>query len=93
MIFRVLFGIGALVLAVLAYFYVQGLADGSVSGFNIRLWAATLAVPALVLGAALWLHGRGRRRAATLLLLLLAVPAVLLGAVVGFLAVAEVHWN
>lgn len=93
MIFRILVGIGALVLAVLGFFFVQGLADGSVSGFDNRLWAATLAAPALVLGAALVLARRGRRRAASILLLILAVPAVLLAAVMGFLAIAEVHWD
>lgn len=93
MTFRILFGIGGIALAMLGYFFVQGLADGSVSGANIRLWAATLAVPALVLGLAFWLQRRGRRRAASVVLLVLAVPAALLGAVVGFLAVAEVHWN
>ncbi len=93
MTFRILFGIGVLVLAGLVFFFLQGLGDGSVSGFNIKLWAATLVAPAAVLGLAFWLERRGRRRAASLVLLILAAPAALVGIVMGLLAVAEVHWN
>ena len=40
--FRILFGIDALAAAVVAFFFVWGLSDGSVSAFNILLWLALL---------------------------------------------------
>lgn len=91
--FRILFAIDAIAAAIALYFFVWGLQDGSVSSFNILHWAALLAVPAATLGGAVALRSRGQVRAANLVLLMLAVPALLLGLLVLLLAVASVHWN
>ncbi|MEQ9606257.1 MAG: hypothetical protein RLN99_01165 [Kiloniellaceae bacterium] len=40
MTFRLLLGLDSLAALVVAYFFLAGLADGSVSDFNIELWAA-----------------------------------------------------
>ena len=54
--FRILFGIDALAAAVVAFFFVWGLSDGSVSAFNILLWLALLGGVGVVLGGGLWLE-------------------------------------
>ena len=51
--FRILFGIDALAAAVVAFFLVWGLSDGSVSAFNILLWLALLCGVGVVLGVGL----------------------------------------
>jgi hypothetical protein len=78
-LFWTCFGIDALVLAVLLFFFFMGLADGSVSSFNAALWITMLVVPSLVLWGGLQLRKSGRRRMATGLLAILAVPGLLLG--------------
>jgi ABC-type spermidine/putrescine transport system permease subunit II len=92
-LFRILFGLGALALAGLAWFFVAGLRDGSVSGGNIGLWAGLLGAPALVLAGAAALKAGGRPRLASLALLPVVLPAVVLGLVMLVLALGAVHWR
>ena len=47
---RTLLGIGLLVAIVVVYFFVVGLADGSVSSFNMSLWLGLLAAVAAAAG-------------------------------------------
>jgi hypothetical protein len=51
MLFRLLWAIDALVAAILAYFFFVGIADGSVSSFNIGLW---LLIAVAMLTGARW---------------------------------------
>ncbi len=91
--FWVLWTIGALTAALTLFFFVAGLADGSVSSFNFGIWAVLLAVVLGVVGGSLWLNAAGRRRLGMTLLLVLAIPAVT--AVVFLLAVilSGARWN
>ncbi len=73
---RILLGIDALVALVFAWFFLEGLGDGTVSSFNGLLWFGTLATLAVVLGGGIALGRRGRIAAANALLLVLALPAV-----------------
>ena len=79
MLFRILWGIDAIIAGIAVYFFVAGLADGSVSSFNITLWTLLL----LALGAVLWgsraLRAAGRRGAAVATLLVPAFPGVIMG--------------
>jgi hypothetical protein len=59
MTFKILFGIDALAGAVILYFFFVGLADGSVSSFNMGLWAAILAALAAILGGGYALNANG----------------------------------
>ena len=74
--YRTLLCIASVPALVAVWFFLEGLGDGTVSGFNIGLWmgllAAVCGVP--VLGYAL--NGQGHPRAAKLVLSLVAVPAV-----------------
>jgi hypothetical protein len=47
--FWILWGWDALIAAVFVYFFLAGLADGSVSSFNMGLWLVTLGVLAVVM--------------------------------------------
>jgi hypothetical protein len=91
--FWLFWGFDALVAAVVCFFFVWGVVDGSVSSFNITLWLGMLALVAAVVGGSLALHGAGRPAAAFGLLLILAIPG--LGMVLFMLAVLilQPRWN
>jgi hypothetical protein len=90
---RVLLAIDAAAAAVILYFFVIGLADGSVSSFNGALWAATLASVAAILGGGALLNAKGQRGLAIVLLLVLAIPAALFGLFVLAMIVAQPNWR
>lgn len=91
--FRILFGIGLLAMAIIVWFFLLGVADGSISAFNILMWLGLLAVPGGILGGGWWLRGRGRPRAANAVLALLAVPAAGMGLFFLLLIVSPGRWN
>lgn len=91
--FWIPWAIDAVIAAVFVYFFVVGLADGSVSSFNIGLWTVTLAVLAGVVGGGLWLRSAGRPGVATTLLLVLAVPGVLFALFMLIVIVSNPRWN
>lgn len=93
LLFRTFFAIDALAAAVIVYFFVIGLADGSVSSFNAGLWAAILTGVAVVLVGGWGLNAAGRRGAATALLAVLAVPALAFGLFMLVLVVTQPNWN
>lgn len=74
--FWVLWGWDALIAAVFLYFFFAGLADGSVSSFNMGLWLVTLAILAIVMLGSLLLRSSNRMVLAVTLLLVLAIPGV-----------------
>jgi hypothetical protein len=91
--FWLLWGFDALIALVVLYFFFIGLADGSVSSFNIGLWLLILlAVGGVVLGS-LWLRSLGHNGAAKSVLSILAVPGLLL--LLFFLSLLILHprWN
>lgn len=80
--FGILFAINvAAGLAALAFFII-GLGDGTVTSFNILIWAAMLGVLFSMPWAAWLMRLRGRERLGTLLLLPVALPALAAGAMV-----------
>lgn len=90
---RTFLGLSGLTAAVVVWFFLEGLADGTVSSRNLGLWAGLLAVAGGVPAAGAALHARGRTLAAKLLLALVAVPA-LLGALFFLLLILTVpRWN
>ena len=91
--FWILWAIDALVALGFVYFFLIGLADGSVSSFNIVLWLSILGALAGILGGALWLRSAGHVWPAIGVLLILAIPAVL--ALIFFLVVmiSNPRWN
>jgi hypothetical protein len=91
--FWFLWGFDALIAAVVVFFFLWGLADGTVSSFNILLWLGMLAGVGGIVGGSLWLERAGRARAAFPLLMVLAFPG--LACVVFFVAliVLQPRWN
>ena len=74
--FWLVWGFDALIALVFLYFFFTGLADGSVSSFNIGLWLLILlAVGGVVLGS-LGLRSAGYSVAAHGVLLILALPGL-----------------
>jgi hypothetical protein len=91
--FCIAWAIDAVIAIVVLYFFFVGLADGSVSSCNIRLWFLILFGLGSVVGVSLWLKSAGRRSLATLLLLILAVPGVRFGLFFVVLLIAAPRWN
>jgi hypothetical protein len=57
---RILLGIDIAAAAVVDYFFIVGLTDGSISAFNIELWLGLLLALAAALAAGLALRRAGR---------------------------------
>ena len=91
--FWILWGIDAVIAAVILYFFLLGLADRSVSMFNIGLWIAILAALSAVIGGSLWLRSAGQRGPATIVLLILAVPGILFALFFVVLLITNPRWN
>jgi hypothetical protein len=93
MAFKILFGIDALAAGVILYFFFIGLADGSVSSFNMGLWLGILAAASAILGGGYALHAAGRTRLANALLLVLAIPAAIYGLFILLVVLTNPRWN
>jgi hypothetical protein len=91
--FWTLWAIDAVIAMIGVYYFVVGLADGSVSSFNIGLWLQLLLVLVVVLGGGLWLKSAGRPGLATILVLLLALPGILYALFVVVLLITVPRWN
>ena len=93
MVYKAMLGIDAVVAAVVLAFFAIGLADGSVSSFNIVLWMAILAVVAGVLAGGVALHGRGHGKAALAVLAVLAIPGLVYGLFLLSILILQPRWN
>ena len=82
----------AVALTVLAFFFI-GLADGTVSSFNIHLWVLMLAAVAAVTGGGWMLNAKGQRRAAITVLSALAIPGFLFGLLILAAVVLQPRWS
>lgn len=71
---RILMGIDVVVS--LVFFVVVGLADGSVSSFDVALWLAALGTLAGALLGGANLHAAGKRAAAACVLAIVALPGL-----------------
>jgi len=76
-LYYILATINAIALAVIVFFFMWGLSDGTVSSFNMLIWLAMLAIPSATLFGGWVQWGKGNRAFALLLLLLPSAPALL----------------
>jgi hypothetical protein len=90
---RTIFAFDALIALVIVYFFVIGLADGSVSSFNMGLWLGLLALTAAVLAGGWMLSARGRRAAAIAVLMILFVPGLLYALFVLLVVITQPNWH
>jgi hypothetical protein len=80
--FWILWGFDALIALVFLYFFAIGLADGSVSSFNMGLWLLILAVLAAVLLGSWQLVRHNQFVVAKIVLSVIAIPGFLYGLMV-----------
>ena len=93
MAFWTLWAINALIGAIALFFFFWGLADGSVSSFNIGIWTMMLAALAAIIGGSLWLKSAGRRKIGIGVLLIFAMPGVLYAAFLILAIALGESWN
>lgn len=93
MLFRILLGLDIAAAAVLVYFFLVGLVDGSVSSFNMGLWLAMLVGVAAVIGGGVALRRSGHTTWANLVLLVLAIPTFLYGLFILVVIFSGARWN
>ncbi|MBN8427261.1 MAG: hypothetical protein J0L65_07325 [Xanthomonadales bacterium] len=74
-------------------FFLLGLADGTVSEFNIVLWVALLGVLSLSVFGGWLLFRRSRWVLALLVLSLSALPGLLAALFLGMLWLSNPHWQ
>jgi multisubunit Na+/H+ antiporter MnhF subunit len=91
--FRILWSIDVLVACVAAWFFVVGLADGSVSSFNFALWLAVLGAVAAVVWGSRALERAGRTRQAIGVSLVLALPALGFALILTVATLSGARWN
>jgi hypothetical protein len=91
--YRVLIGIDLLAAAVVLFFFLWGLSDGTVSSFNILLWLGMVGGVSAVVGGGVWLNAYGQRWLANGVLLILAIPAALLALFFLMLIILQPRWN
>jgi hypothetical protein len=72
-----LFGIDALIWAIVLYFFFEGIDDWTVSAYNIGLWSLMIFIPMSILIGGWYLNSVGHQTMAKLVLSLLAVPCFL----------------
>jgi len=91
--FWIPWAVNAVVASVLLFFFLWGLADDSVSSFNIGLWLLMLGVAAVVLGGSLALKAADRVKLAKALVMVFAIPGVLLGLFFAVIVLVPGRWN
>lgn len=91
--FWIPWSIDVVIAVVFVFFFFVGLADGSVSSFNMGLWLLALTALAGVVGGSVALRAAARLQAATALVMILAIPGVLVGLLFLAMIVVPVRWN
>ena len=85
--------IAAVVTAILVCFFFAGLADGTVSSFNLVLWTGILACAVAVTFGSLWLKRANHPVLATVVAMLLGLPGLLAGVFLLILLTSHPRWN
>jgi hypothetical protein len=91
--FWIAWGFDAIVALVIVYFFLVGLADGSVSAFNAGIWSVLLLVVAVSVGGSLWLRRAGHHRLAWLPLAVLGLPGLGYALFLLLVLVTQPRWN
>jgi hypothetical protein len=93
MLYKILLAIDVVAAAIVGYFLLIGLADGSVSSFNGTLWAGIVAAVIAVLVGGVLLHKANRAALANIVLAILALPAALYGFFIAVVLLTVDRWN
>ena len=92
-LFGILFAINIIGALVALTFFIVGLSDGTVTTFNILIWAGMLGVMFSMPFAAWAMRMRGRERLGMLMLLPVALPALAAGALTLAMIVNPPNWR
>lgn len=92
-IFWILWSVNAAIAAIVLLFFFAGLADGSVSSFNIGLWLVILAAGFIILAGSLFLRGRGHAVLALLMVIPVAAAGLLYALFILLVIVSGERWN
>jgi hypothetical protein len=85
--------INLLVSSLLVFFFLLGLADGSISSFNLGLWLLILCAAVVVVGGSLALRAAAHVKWAQALVTVFAVPGVLVGLFFAVILLVPGRWN
>ena len=91
--FWIPWGIAATVTAVVVYFFLVGLADGSISSFNAGLWTLLLLGTLAITVGSLILKNCGRPGLGAILSLVLVLPGLLAGLFGLVILITQPRWN
>ncbi|WP_298349404.1 osmoprotectant transporter permease [Runella sp.] len=91
--FWTLWSFDALLSLIVLYFFFVGLADGSVSSFNMGLWLLILAVVGAVMLGSLWMKSNNYLSLAKSILGIFAVPGLLYGLFIVIMMTENGRWN
>jgi hypothetical protein len=91
--FWLLWSFDALTAAVLVFFFLWGLADGSVSSFNIVLWLGILATAAAVVVGSLALRNAGQNALAVIMVAVFAFPGLMFALFMLAVLILQPRWN
>ncbi len=92
-LFWTLWAIDALVALGFLYFFFQGVADSSVSSFNITLWLGVLGLIVALMGGTLWLKITNHVVIGSCILLIPAVVALLTLLFFLVILISNPRWN
>jgi hypothetical protein len=92
-LFWTLWGTAVTVAGVFLYFFLVGLADGSVSSFNGILWVLLLSGIGVITGGSYWLWRQGRSGWASTLAACLAVPGLLAVMMLIAILLSDPNWQ
>lgn len=92
-LFWILWGIDALIALIALYFFFIGLADGSVSSFNMGIWSLLLIGLAVIIFGSLWLKSINQLGIAKGLLGILAIPGILYALFILMVIIGKPRWN
>ena len=93
MTFWIPWTINLLMATVLVFFFLLGLADGSISSFNLALWLLILCAAVVVVGGSLALRAAAHVKSAQALVTVFAVPGVLVGLFFAVILLVPGRWN
>ncbi len=92
-LFWILWVIDAIATAVILYFFVIGLGDGSISSTNAGMWAVLVLLPITLLVGSYILKIRNKLTAAKWLLSILVIPALLYFLFFLMIIILNPKWN
>lgn len=92
-LFKILWGIDAIAAGIIVWFFITGLADGTVTYRNIKLWLFILLLAGSILWLSMLLKKQGYDKYAMLTVLIIAIPAIIYGLFVLLMASNNGRWN